>query len=325
MQENDELRVGDVIEAINNPGFKVKVINCDPSGIEGELLNPPAKISIKASDLDLWSIIERAPIHPVEEKPKEKTPEEIEAEIKEQKRRTARHNVDLLIKYINTMEKDLVSAINEATNGVTNIEFGNPAGFQPYCSGGSCEYLADDYAYLPAIYFNFKKDKSDEEIERINDYGVSDLDCCRNELTYMPYPYISEIGFDYTCTGMTEADDFHSGTRNIEAWTRYIIKGEAEFKDLDDIHDQLDCDAELFACVKWKYFECLSIFLVAACIEMTNNLKDAMELFFNTNYAKESGFPDIGRNFWMFKDAASPFCNEDDLNKLEKELKKENN
>lgn len=312
----------DIIEAVNKPGFRVKVTKVNSTEIDGELEGLHAKIAIKSDDFDLWTVAERGELYKPPKAEPEKTPEQLEEENRLQ---VSKHNCQLLEQYIDSMKDDLEATICEATKGTIEIKFGNPCGFQPYCSSCDHHYKDDRIIYLPSIYIKLSKKLSYEDAEELNCKVESSLDFCEDTLTYLPNFCISELGFDYASTGVTEADDFHSGKRNVDAWNKYIINGESEFEDLNDVHDVLDSDAELFACVKWKYLDGLGTLLAIGCIESAETLKEAAESFFESNYRKEVHIPDIDSGLWIFEDQVAVYLGYEAADKLEKEVKGDTN
>lgn len=235
----------------------------------------------------------------------------------EERKQIAKHNVGLLQQYIYSMKDDMLNVLNQAAAPYV-IQDGNPAGFQPYSGHCSSQggYIFDDYLDTFPFYIEGVKTASDKDSEEVEQYLSSDF--CFSEAygkypsTLIQYPTfaVSDLGNDY-CSDMTEADDFHSGSRNKEAWITYIKEGRKEFENIQEIHDTLDCDAELFACVRWKFWETFGAMVAGACSAGAKDINEAAKNFFDTEYC--SRFT-IDRDRWLFAEYAGAFYSEDEIN-----------
>lgn len=233
----------------------------------------------------------------------------------EERKQIAKHNVGLLQQYIYSMKDDMMNVLNQAI-APYSIKDGNPAGFQPYSS----IYSNDGYMYnkyldtFPFYIENVKKapDKDEEQMQEhlMSDFLYSDS-YGKYPSTLIQYPTftVSDLGRDY-CSDMTEADEFHSGSRNKKAWKEYIMEGRKEFKDTNEIHDTLDCDAELFACVRWKFWESFGVMVVGACSSNAKNIQEAAEQFFDTEYCNNFS---VDRDKWLFAEYAGAFYSEEEI------------
>lgn len=186
--------------------------------------------------------------------------------------------------------------------------FDNPYGYQPY------GWRSGDYE-IPLIPVSLGGVKvyteEDEDGYELRDSFMGNFDYYSGKLTYYPVYEEESLNSDMTAeVGQTEADDFHSGVRNVADWKKYMIDGEAAFETTSDIHDTFDMDAELFACFQWKIFECLNTMLVAACIQAAkNDFNKAKELFIKTPYASKFRAA-TGSDFLFFEGTEALFPKE---------------
>ena len=206
------------------------------------------------------------------------------------------NNWDLLQKYIDSMKDDMFSILRKALS---------PIDFEEGAPGGFCPQGTD--LYCPPIYIEgVKSERDDEETNEM--LLSSDFDYYDGQLCFYPTFYKDELTSYYCNDGKVEADDWHSGSRNIKAWQEYFVEGNKEFKDINEIHNILDSDAELFQCIRWQYWECLGVILAGGCISRTNSINEAAEMFYNTNYGSN-----FNREPFMFIEYASAFYTEETI------------
>ena len=228
----------------------------------------------------------------------------------EEKKRNISHNFDLLAEYIHTMEKDLQDAFEEAAKPLT-IHFGNPIGYEPYAS----QYSDHATETIP-MYVEVSAERSDEEVV---EYISGDFDFYNGTCVYYPVITLEDLKCNYL-GDRQEADRFHSGKRNEEGFKKYFVEGTAIFDDVDQIHDTLDMDAELFATVKWMMYESFGVLVAAAAIAETKTPEEAMDAFFGTEYAAEAGMAGRREKFFFIQYAGA-FYDDETVEKLSESRK----
>lgn len=219
----------------------------------------------------------------------------------EEKKRNIGHNFDLLADYIHTMEKDLQAAFAEAASPLS-IGFDNPIGYQPYASQYS-DYATETFP----MYVDVSAERSDEEVV---DYISGDFDYYNGTCVYYPVITLEDLKSNYL-GDLQEADRFHSGKRNEEGFKKYFVEGTAVFEDIDEIHDTLDMDAELFATIKWMMYESFGVLVAAAAKAASKTIEEAAEKFANTNYAAEAGH-NMSKDKFFFIQYAGGFYSEEE-------------
>lgn len=232
----------------------------------------------------------------------------------EEKSANIKENCRMLDKYISTMHDDLFSAFQKAADPVGILD-DNLTHFDPQ---PGTSYSKNDYEFFTfPMSVSVDSDRDDEEtVEYIGD---SSLDYYDGALTYYRTFSLEELKSVYTST-RSEADRFHSGKRNVEAFEKYFVDGTATFKNVNEVHDILDSDAELFASVKWIMYEMFGYLVAAACKARYSDIKKAAETFLDTGYSTEAGFK---RNHSMspFRQYAGAFYTDDDIETLQESRK----
>lgn len=254
------------------------------------------------------------------EKKARKDAEEKEARLargeftEEEKSANIKENCRMLDKYISTMHDDLFSAFQKAADPVGILD-DNLTHFDPQ---PGTSYSKNDYEFFTfPMSVSVDSDRDDEEtVEYIGD---SSLDYYDGALTYYRTFSLEELKSVYTST-RSEADRFHSGKRNVEAFEKYFVDGTATFKNVNEVHDILDSDAELFASVKWIMYEMLGYLVAASCKAKYSDIKKAAATFLDTGYATEAGFKRIG-SMSPFIQYASAFYADDAIEALEESRK----
>lgn len=220
----------------------------------------------------------------------------------EEKKKNIAHNFDVLAKYIQTMEIDLQTDLTVAASPLF-IGFDNPIGFQPCAS----QYM--DYAIetLP-MYVNVSAERPDGEV---TDYLSADFDYYDGICVYYPVITLEDLKNNYL-GDLQEADRFHSGKRNEEGFKKYFVEGTAVFNDIDEVHDILDLDAELFATIKWMIYESFGVLVAAAAKAKSNSIEEAAEKFAKTKYATEAEF-NMSKDKSFFIQYADAFYSEEEI------------
>lgn len=230
----------------------------------------------------------------------------------EEKKKNIGHNFDLLADYIHTMEKDLQAAFAEAASPLS-IGFDNPIGYQPYASQYR-DYATETFP----MYVKVSAERSDEEVA---DYISGDFDFYNSTCVYYPVITLEDLKSNYL-GDLQEADRFHSGKRNEEGFKKYFVEGTAVFEDIDEIHDTLDLDAELFATIKWMMYESFGVLVAAAAKANSKNIAEAYEKFFKTNYASEAGFSGSPNKFFFMQYAGAFYSEEETEHFMESATRK---
>lgn len=217
----------------------------------------------------------------------------------EEKKKNIGHNFDLLADYIQTMKKDLQAAFAEAASPLS-IGFDNPIGYQPYTS----QYATETFP----MYVNVSAERSDEDVV---EYLSGDFDFYNDTCVYYPVITLEDLKSNYL-GDLQEADRFHSGKRNEEGFKKYFVEGTAVFNDIDEIHDTLDSDAELFATIKWMMYESFGVLVAAAAKAKSRTIEGAVEKFATTKYAAEAGF-NMSKDKFFFIQYAGAFYSEEEV------------
>ncbi len=219
----------------------------------------------------------------------------------EEKRDHIKQNCKLLSQYIQTMEDDLWDAFQEAASPL-EVQKGNPVGYDPYTGGSSYE----SFDTFP-MYVNVTADREDDE--EVSEYTGHEIDYYDGVCTYYKAFTLDDLKFSFLGPHQ-EADRFHSGKRNEEAFKKYFVEGTAVFEDIDEIHDTLDLDAELFATVKWLMYESFGCLVAAAAKASSKTIEEAADLFFSTEYAEEAGMANRKEKFFFTQYAGAFYTDE---------------